>query len=102
MRITGYTDTGYSGVLYNEPRTAGAPVAVGKHVEFDADHIIDALPPESWNPKRARARTNVDCRMEASNRGSEGSVGDDHPSLRAPATRRKTHALRRPASRAPT
>jgi hypothetical protein len=49
VRITGYTDTGHSGVLNNEPRTAGAPVALGKHVEFDADHIIDALPPENWN-----------------------------------------------------
>jgi len=51
VRITGYTDTGYVGVLDSEPRTAGAPIAVGVQVEFDPDHIIDAMPPENWNPE---------------------------------------------------
>ena len=51
VRITGYTDTGYSGVLNNEPLTAGAPIALGEQVEFGADHIIDALPPDNWNPE---------------------------------------------------
>jgi len=50
VQITGYTDTGYSGVLDNQPRTAGAPIALGERVEFGADHIIDVLPPDNWNP----------------------------------------------------
>jgi uncharacterized protein YegJ (DUF2314 family) len=53
VRITGYTDAGYLGVLNNEPRTAGAPIALSEQVEFGPDHIIDALPPENW--KRATA-----------------------------------------------
>jgi uncharacterized protein YegJ (DUF2314 family) len=51
VRITGYTDTGYIGVLQNEPRTTNAPIALGERVEFGPDHIIDALPPENWNPE---------------------------------------------------
>jgi uncharacterized protein YegJ (DUF2314 family) len=51
VRITGYTDTGYSGVLNNEPLTTGAPIALGEQVEFGADHIVDALPPNNWNPE---------------------------------------------------
>lgn len=51
VRITGYTDTGYLGVLNNEPRTPGAPIALGQVVEFGPDHIIDALPPANWNPE---------------------------------------------------
>jgi uncharacterized protein YegJ (DUF2314 family) len=51
VRITGYTETGYVGVLNDEPRTAGAPIALGEPVEFGPDHIIDALPPENWNPE---------------------------------------------------
>ena len=51
VRITGYTDTGYVGVLQNEPRTPDAPIALGERVEFGPDHIIDTLPPENWNPE---------------------------------------------------
>ena len=51
VRITGYTATGYVGVLNDEPRTAGAAIALGEHVTFGPDHIIDALPPENWNPE---------------------------------------------------
>ena len=36
-------------IEYNEPRTVGAPVALGERVEFGPDHVIDALPPENWN-----------------------------------------------------
>jgi uncharacterized protein YegJ (DUF2314 family) len=50
VQITGYTDTGYLGVL-NNPRTAGAAIALGEQVEFGPDHVIDALPPENWNPE---------------------------------------------------
>ena len=50
VRVTGYSDTGYIGVLNNEPRTPGAPIALGQTVEFGPDHIIDALPPANWNP----------------------------------------------------
>lgn len=49
--ITGYTDSGYVGVLDNDPRTAGAPIARGQIVEFGPEHIIDALPPANWNPE---------------------------------------------------
>jgi hypothetical protein len=49
VQITGYSDTGYIGVLNNEPRTQGAPIALGQTVEFGPDHIIDALPPANWN-----------------------------------------------------
>ena len=51
VRITGYTATGYVGVLNNEPRTIGAPIALGEQVEFGPDHVIDALPPQTWNPE---------------------------------------------------
>ena len=51
MNITGYTDTGYVGELNSEPRTPGAPIALGQVVEFGPDHIIDALPPANWNPE---------------------------------------------------
>jgi hypothetical protein len=51
VRITGYTDTGYAGVLTNTPRTLDAPITLGDRVEFGPDHIIDALPPENWNPE---------------------------------------------------
>ena len=51
VRITGYTDIGYAGVLNNEPQTQDAPIGLGDRVEFEPDHIIDALPPENWNPE---------------------------------------------------
>jgi uncharacterized protein YegJ (DUF2314 family) len=51
VRIIGYTDDGYVGVLDNEPRMPDAPLALGERVEFGPDHVIDALPPENWNPK---------------------------------------------------
>ena len=50
VQVTGYTDTGYIGVLNNKPRTPGAPIVLGQTVEFDPNHIIDALPPANWNP----------------------------------------------------
>ncbi len=49
--ITGYTDTGYVGVLNNKPRTPNSPVELGDRVEFGPNHIIDALPPENWDPE---------------------------------------------------
>lgn len=49
VRVTGYTDTGYVGVLNYEPRTPDAPIALGERVEFGPGRIIDALPPENWN-----------------------------------------------------
>jgi uncharacterized protein YegJ (DUF2314 family) len=51
VRITGYTETGYAGVLNSTPRTQDASLALGDRVEFGPDHVIDALPPENWNPK---------------------------------------------------
>ena len=51
VEVTGYTDTGYVGVLDNTPRTPGAPIAPGQLVEFGPDHVIDALPPANWNPE---------------------------------------------------
>jgi hypothetical protein len=51
VRVTGYTDTGYVGTLNNEPRLEGAPISLGQRVEFGPDHVIDALPPENWNPE---------------------------------------------------
>jgi hypothetical protein len=51
VRITGYTDAGYVGVLNNTPRTENASIARGDRVEFGPDHIIDDLPPENWNPE---------------------------------------------------
>lgn len=51
VRITGYTEDAYEGVLDNEPQTAGVPVSLGDRVEFHPDHVISALPPENWNPK---------------------------------------------------
>ena len=50
VQVTGYTETGYVGVLNNEPRTPDAPIAIGERVEFGPEHIIDALPPANWNP----------------------------------------------------
>ena len=41
VRITGYSDTGYVGLLNNDPRTVGAPIADGERVEFGPDHVID-------------------------------------------------------------
>ena len=49
VQVTGYTDTGYAGVLNNEPKTAGVPLSLGDRIEFGPDHIIDALPPERWS-----------------------------------------------------
>jgi hypothetical protein len=54
VQITGYTETGYKGVLNNEPQTDGVPLSLGDRVEFTPDHVIDALPPE-------RARTTPSC-----------------------------------------
>jgi uncharacterized protein YegJ (DUF2314 family) len=51
VRITGYTETGYVGVLNNDPRTIDSPIACGERVEFMPEHVIDALPPENWNPE---------------------------------------------------
>jgi len=51
VRITGYTDDGYVDVLNNEPRTPGVPLSLGDRVAFRPDHVIDAMPPESWDPK---------------------------------------------------
>jgi hypothetical protein len=51
VRITGYTDRGYLGELNNDPRMEDAPIASGAPVEFGPDHVIDALPPENWNPE---------------------------------------------------
>jgi uncharacterized protein YegJ (DUF2314 family) len=51
VRITGYTRTGYVGVLTNQPRMASSPIARGDRVEFGPDHVIDAVPPENWDPK---------------------------------------------------
>jgi uncharacterized protein YegJ (DUF2314 family) len=51
VQITGYTETGYVGVLDNDPRTPDAPIAAGQVVEFGPDHIIDAEPPVNWNPE---------------------------------------------------
>lgn len=49
VRITSVTDDGYVGVLNSEPKTKGARIALGDRVEFGPDHVIDALPPESWS-----------------------------------------------------
>lgn len=51
VQITGYTESGYVGVLDNDPRTPDAPIAAGQVVEFGPDHIIDAEPPVNWNPE---------------------------------------------------
>jgi hypothetical protein len=51
VQIVGYTETGYAGVLDNEPRTAGTALALGDRIEFGPDHVIDALPPANWDPK---------------------------------------------------
>jgi hypothetical protein len=48
VRITGFTDPGYAGVLNNVPRTQDAPIGLRDRVEFGPSHIIDALPPEDW------------------------------------------------------
>jgi len=51
VQIVGYTDKGYAGVLNNEPRTAGTTLSLGDRVEFEPDHIIDAMPPANWDPQ---------------------------------------------------
>jgi uncharacterized protein YegJ (DUF2314 family) len=51
VHITGYTDTGYAGVLNTEPLTEGVPLSLGDRVHFHPDHVIDALPPANWNPE---------------------------------------------------
>jgi hypothetical protein len=56
VHIVGYTETGYAGVLNNEPRTPGTPLALGERIEFGPDHIIDALPPANWDPETGRYR----------------------------------------------
>ena len=56
VRITGYTDDGYEGVLNNEPRTPGVPLTLGDRVTFKPEHIIDALPPETWDPETGTYR----------------------------------------------
>jgi len=48
VQITGYTKTGYAGVLDNEPHTKGTPLALGDRIEFGPEHIIDTLPPANW------------------------------------------------------
>ena len=52
VQITGYTETGYKGVLNNEPQTDGVPLSLGDRVEFTPDHVIDALPPERWSKEQ--------------------------------------------------
>lgn len=52
VQITGYTETGYKGVLNNEPQTDGVPLSLGDPVEFTPDHVIDALPPERWSKEQ--------------------------------------------------
>src|SRR5581483_186874 len=51
VRVTGYTDTGYVGTLNNAPRLEGAPISLGQRVEFEPVYVIDAPPPENWNPE---------------------------------------------------
>ena len=52
VQVTGYTETGYKGVLNNEPQTDGVPLSLGDRVEFTPDHVIDALPPERWSKEQ--------------------------------------------------
>jgi hypothetical protein len=49
VRVTGYTDDAYEGVLNSDPETAGVPLSSGDRVNFRPDHVIDALPPENWD-----------------------------------------------------
>jgi hypothetical protein len=51
VQIVGYTEAGYAGVLNNEPRTVGTPLALGDRIQFGPDHVIDVLPPANWDPK---------------------------------------------------
>ncbi len=51
VQIVGYTETGYAGVLNNEPRTPDTSLALGDRIEFGPDHVIDVLPPSNWDPK---------------------------------------------------
>lgn len=51
VRITGYTEDAYEGELANDPETEDAPLKFGERVEFHPDHVIDAQPPENWNPE---------------------------------------------------
>jgi hypothetical protein len=46
VRITGLTETGYLGELNSSPVTPAATLARGDRVEFQPDHVIDALLPE--------------------------------------------------------
>jgi hypothetical protein len=50
VHITGYTDDGYEGVLDNEADAKGVPLSLGDRVSFQPDHVVDALPPDNWNP----------------------------------------------------
>lgn len=52
VQITGYTNTGYVGVLNNDPKTDGVPLSYGQRIEFQPLHVIDALPPERWSPEK--------------------------------------------------
>lgn len=49
VQITGYTETGYAGVLDNEPKSEAAPLRFGDRVEFQPEHVIEAMPPERWS-----------------------------------------------------
>ena len=49
VQLTGYTESGYVGVLNNQPRMPGAPIALGQVLELGPEHVIDALPPANWN-----------------------------------------------------
>jgi hypothetical protein len=51
VQIVGYTDTGYAGVLNNEPRIAGTTLSLGDRVEFEPDHVINTLPRANWDPE---------------------------------------------------
>ena len=51
VRVTGHTDDGYLGVLNNELRPPGAALSLGDRVAFRPDQVMDALPPESWDPQ---------------------------------------------------
>ena len=51
VRVTGYTEDAYEGVLMNDPVSQGVLLRFGDRVVFGPDHVIDALPPENWNPQ---------------------------------------------------
>src|SRR4051812_31807597 len=44
-------------------RTAGAAIALGQQVKSGPEHIIDALPPESWNPGTGERENQPDRRI---------------------------------------